>query len=409
MIRTLFANAAVFDGTSADLQGSCFVLCEGDRLAAVSRSRPAGSFDVEIDLRGRTLMPGLIDAHFHAYAADANVPHVETLPLSYLAHHARLLLEQALMRGFTTIRDAGGADYGLWRAAEEGLFPSPRIFFSGRALSQTGGHGDTRAQHVEPCRCPAGGNLSQIVDGVDAVRAAARETLRSGAHQLKVFVSGGVVSPTDPIAMRQFSDPEIRAIVEEAQSRDTYVMAHAYTAGSIERAVRCGVRSIEHGNLLDASAAITMKEHGAFLVPTLATYDALARLTDERALPMPSRKKLNEVIEAGARAIEVCAKAGVQIGFGTDLLGSMHDQQMSEFRLRSAIEKPVDVLRSATSVNAELINRSGLLGVVREGALADLIVVDGNPLQDLSLLYRDRPAISLVMKAGNIVRNNLND
>jgi imidazolonepropionase-like amidohydrolase len=403
----LFENANVFDGHSSELREAVSVRVVGDRIREITTSRPLARDTQVIDLKGACLMPGLIDAHFHAYSAEVNTPHLETLPLTYLAHHARQLLNAALLRGFTTVRDAGGADYGLWRAVEEGLIEGPRIFYSGRALSQTGGHGDTRAQHAEPCGCRHVANLSEVVDGVDAVRAAARESLRRGAHQIKIFVSGGISSLTDPVWMLQFSEAEIRVAVEEATSRRTYVMAHAYTGESIRRAVTCGVRSIEHGNLLTEDAAKAMAEHDAILVPTLVTYDALTRWGADQGLALSSQEKLKVVAEDGANAIVKARNAGVRIGFGTDLLGPLHAHQLHEFRLRAAVETPLQTLRSATSVNAALLGKADELGRIGEGALADIIVVDGNPLNGTALFWREPSGVKLVMKGGRIYRNSL--
>jgi imidazolonepropionase-like amidohydrolase len=403
----ILANARIFDGVSDVLSEPSWVKISGGHIAEISRRPLTSKAAPVLDIAQRTLMPGLIDAHFHAYAAEANIPYLETLPLTYLAHHARHLLEAALRRGFTTVRDAGGADYGLWRAVDEGLLKGPRIFYSGRAISQTGGHGDSRAQYLEPCNCRHVGNLSEVADGVDAVRTAAREALRRGAHQIKIFVSGGVSSPTDPIDMVQFSADEIRAAVEEAHSRHTYVMAHAYTGESILHAVNCGVRSIEHGNLLTQQAAETMATHGAFLVPTLATYDALSLWGAREGLSATSQAKLSAVAARGHDAIALARKAGVQIGFGTDLLGRMHAHQLHEFRLRAPIEKPADILRSATSVNAKLLNQEGKLGCIREGAVADLVAVNDNPLVDISTMWREPPR--LVIKDGAIIVRNLDE
>ncbi len=402
MSRTLIRNARIWDGVSDTYSDATELLIEGDTIASVGEG---GDADRVIDLGGRALLPGFIDAHFHAYAARVDIPAAELMPITYLAFNAHDMLSSALRRGFTTIRDAGGADWGMWRATEDGLIPGPRVFYAGRAISQTGGHGDSRAPHLEPCACRHIANLSEIVDGVDEMRKVVRETLRRGAHQIKLFVGGGVISPTDPIWMKQFSDDEIRVAVEEAAARRTYVMAHAYVPHAIIPAVRAGVRSIEHGNLLDEEAARVMAEHGAFLVPTLIIYDALASDGPKFGLPEVSRRKLSDVVEHGAEAVRIARRAGVKIGFGTDLLGQLHHHQAHEFRLRGAIEAPVEVLRSATSVNAELIGRTGILGTIAPGALADLVAIDGDPLSDLAVLWQETP--DLVMKGGTALVDRL--
>jgi imidazolonepropionase-like amidohydrolase len=397
-MRLHLKNARVWDGHAED-----YVL-EGDVLAVEGRIAEMGkvSGDAEhvVDLGGRALLPGFIDAHFHAYAAEVDISRVDQLPMSYLAHHAARLMGAALDRGFTTVRDAGGADWGLWRAIEDGVMRGPRLFYSGRALSQTGGHGDTRAPHIEPCGCRHVGGLSQVVDGVDAVRQAARELLRRGAHQIKIFTSGGVSSPTDPIWMRQYSSEEIRAIVEEAATRRTYVLSHAYTPDGIAHAVNNGCRSIEHGNLLDEPTARLMAERGAYLVPTLITYEVLGKEGPGLGMPKASVDKIADVADRGAEAVSLARRAGVKIGLGSDLLGAMHRWEAHEFRVRSAVDKPIDVLRSATSVNAELIQRKGELGVIAPGAAADLCAWDGDPLKDLSTIWEAGPA--LVVKAGQV-------
>ena len=400
-MRIRIVNAIIWDGVSDGYSDETELFIEGDTIVSALDAEP----DRVIDLGGRALLPGFIDAHFHAYAARVDVPFAETLPVSYLAHHASEMLTSALRRGFTTIRDAGGADWGLWRATEDGLIKGPRIFYAGRAISQTGGHGDSRRPHLEPCACRYVANLSEVADGLDEMRKVVRETLRRGAHQIKLFVGGGVISPTDPIWMKQFSDDEIRVAVEEAASRRTYVMAHAYVPHAIIAAVRAGVRSIEHGNLLDEEAAAVMAEHGAFLVPTLVTYDALARDGARFGLPAVSAEKLVEVIEHGAEAVRIARRAGVRIGFGSDLLGELHHHQSHEFRLRGVIEAPVEVLRSATSINAELMGQTGRLGCLTPGALADMVAFDGDPLANLSVLWEREP--DLVMKGGETLVDTL--
>jgi imidazolonepropionase-like amidohydrolase len=313
------------------------------------------------------------------------------------------------MRGFTTVRDAGGADWGLAKASELGLIEGPRVFYSGRALSQTGGHGDFRPLTDEGavCACCTGAKFAVIADGVPAVQQAAREELRRGATQIKIMASGGIASPNDPIWVLQYSDDEIRAIVAEARAWQTYVMAHAYTPQAISRAVLNGVRCIEHGNLIDAETARLMADRGAFLVPTLATYEALAAHGERLGMPAASIAKIEDVRGAGLNAVKLAHEAGVKLGYGTDLLGECHQYQSDEFTIRAKVLPAIEVLRSATTVNAELLNRAGRLGCIRPGALADLIVVDGDPLRNLRLLQEQGRHLPLIMKGGRLHKNQL--
>lgn len=402
MNTTILENARVFDGTSPKLGDPTAVTICGDKIVGIGTPLPDPGACTIVDLEGRTLMPGLIDAHFHAFATEIDTAKCEALPATYQSHRARQNLEAALKRGFTTVRDVAGGDYGTWRAGEEGLFPSPRLFYCGRAFSQTGGHGDARHPHenADPCGCRPTGALADVIDGVDALRKASREALRQGAHHLKIFLSGGISTPSDPIAYLQYADDEIAAVVDEARRRGRYVAAHAYTAQSIERAARLGVRSIEHGNLIDSAAAGLAAQAGAFVVPTLATYEAFARFGAENGAPQHTLDKLAEVRDRGLDAIRLCRSAGVSLGFGTDLLGPLHRYQRDEFRLRAAVETPFEILQSATSVNARLLDMEGQLGVVARGAFADLLVVDGNPLEDISLLAVESDAISQIWSRG---------
>jgi imidazolonepropionase-like amidohydrolase len=332
-------------------------------------------------------------------------------PQSLITAQAKDILLGMLMRGFTTVRDAGGADFGLVQAIDRGHFTGPRLFIAGRAISQTGGHGDTRPAFfrgdADCICCGAAGLLGTVADGVGAVRRAAREQLRNGAHQIKVMAGGGVSSPNDPIEGTQYSIEELTAIVEEARAARTYVMAHAYSPESIIRAVTCGVRTIEHGNLIDARAAQVMAERGAYLIPTLATYDSLSRNGARLGWSEDMLAKLERVTRQGVEAIRIARAAGVKIGFGSDLLGDMHEDQSNEFTLQAEAMPAVDVLRSATSVNAEMMGQAGRLGVIAPGAHADLVAVDGNPLDDLTLLQQQGKYLPLIMKGGVVVKNAL--
>jgi len=313
-----------------------------------------------------------------------------------------------LDRGFTTVRDVAGADFGLAAAVEEGLLPGPRLLFGGKALSQTGGHGDLRpagrvALDQHPC-CPT---LTVVADGVPEVRRAAREQLRRGAHHVKVMLSGGVASPTDRIDSVQFSMEELRAVVEEASAANRYVTGHAYTAEAVNRGLEAGVRCIEHGNLMDGSSVARLRETGAFYVPTLATYAATAEEGLEHGFPADQHRKVFEVLDAGLGALELAHRAGVPIVYGTDLLGGMHRRQLTELTLRAEVQPAAAVLRSATTVAARLLGLQGQVGVVAPGAFADLLLVDGNPLERLALLTEPERHLRLVMKAGAIHRQEL--
>jgi imidazolonepropionase-like amidohydrolase len=374
-------NAAVFDGVSGELTDGP-VHVAGGTVVAVGGAAPAA--DRVIDAGGGTVVPGLIDAHFHAYGTSLDLLQLEASPPSYAALAGARRLAAALARGFTTVRDVAGGDPGLAKAIAQGLIPSPRYLYTGPALTQTGGHGDPRPGDLDLCL--GGGLMNEIVDGVDAIRRAVRDRFRRGAHAIKLMTSGGVVSPSDPIRIPQYAPEEVRAATEEAARYGSYVAAHAYSPEAIEHSVRNGVRSIEHGNLLDAAAAALMAEHGAFLVPTLATYAAMDRRGADLGLPPVSRDKNREVLDAGRTAVELARAAGVAIGFGTDLLGALEDEQLQGLRLQAEVLGPLEALRSATSVNARLIGRDDL-GRVRAGATADLVILDGNPLEDPSVLW----------------------
>ncbi|MCZ6462777.1 MAG: amidohydrolase family protein [Proteobacteria bacterium] len=408
MSQILLHDCALLDVERGEVRPGHFVLVEDDLIREVSDREITAPEARRIDVRGRTLMPGLIDAHVHAVITTMNLAAMLSKPVTLVAQEARVLLEAMLRRGFTTVRDAGGADWGLAQAVERGLVQGPRIFFAGRTLSQTGGHGDFRPRDDAPnlCACTIySSGFSHVADGVDAVRKAAREELRRGANQIKIMASGGVASPTDPIWNLQYSEEEMRAIVEEARSWRTYAMAHAYTPEAITRALRAGVRTIEHANLIDAETAALAAEKGAYVVPTLVTYYAIDELGRALGFPETSQRKVKDVLAAGLASLEICRDAGVPMGFGTDLLGETHEQQSREFRIRAEVLSPAEILRSATLVNAEILGKSGELGVVAPGARADLLVVDGNPLDDLSLLGDQGKHLDLIMKGGELVTN----
>ena len=403
----LFKNARLLDPLLGELQEDRDILVEQGLVKEISDRPISTSAARVIDVKGKTVMPGLIDLHVHVVAVELNLARQVHVPNVLVTLRSVPILRGMLRRGFTTVRDAGGAGFAFKQAVESGLAQGPRLFVSGRALSQTGGHGDMRARsdHMgDPtCACCVRvGALARVVDGVDAVRKAAREELQMGADQIKIMASGGVASPTDPVGAFGYCEDEIRAIVDEARARGTYVLAHAYTAAAIARAVRCGVRTIEHGNLVDAPTATLMAQAGAFAVPTLVTYDALASEGESYGLPQESVAKVADVREAGLRSLEIFKAAGVKMGFGSDLLGESQRLQSNEFRLRAEVLSAAEAVASATVVGAEVLGMSDRLGRLVPGALADLLVVDGNPLADVSCLLGQGERIPLVMKEGVI-------
>lgn len=408
---TILRHANVFDGHNEELLENTDVVVEDGRIREVSQN--AGDYQDAriIDCKGRVLMPGLIDCHFHAYSPSMDIAANDRMPPSLMAAHACRILEGTLQRGYTTVRDAAGGDIGLWLAIEQGLVKGPRFFFPGKAISQTGGHGDMRAgDQQDLCGCQSyDGSISVVSDGADAVRAAVREELRKGAKQIKLFVSGGVLSPSDPMRMPQFTEEEIRAAVYEASTRDTYVMAHSHTDESSRRCAEYGVRSIEHGTLIHRDdTARFLAERGTFVVPTLSVIDVLQRNVDALGLSPEIVAKVKSVEDEAMRAIEVCSRAGVKLGLGSDLLDhAFHPYQGGEMELRGQVSKAIDVLRSATSINADIIQMADELGCIRPGAFADILVLDGDPFKDLSLFRRPEESMPLIMKNGDLVRNIL--
>jgi imidazolonepropionase-like amidohydrolase len=391
-----FLNVETGEYREGDLRVDDGIITElGTRLAAPADAR-------RVDLRGAFVLPGLIDCHVHVMASTADLADLVSWPVSYNAHHTARLLGQMLDRGFTTVRDVAGGDYGTWRALEEGLIRGPRFFYGGRALSQTGGHGDHRGpgEHLLDTH-PACTAMSVIVDGVDQVRKAAREELRRGAHHLKVMAGGGVASPTDRIDSTQFSACELTAAVEEATAANRYVAAHAYTPQSITRALNAGIRTIEHANLIDATAADLVLAKGAYLVMNLVTYWALQTEGREHGLPDASWSKVADMLEGGFRALELAHSTGIKVGYGTDLLGGMHRHQSQEFVIRAEVQPPLDVIRSATTVGAEIVGLPGKLGTLTPGAFADLIALTRDPLDHIAALA-DPASISYVVKGGVI-------
>ncbi len=409
MEAMVFSNCRLLDTTRGELLPEHHVLVEGPYIKEVSDRPLKAGRAANIDLAGRTLMPGLSDAHVHVTAVEADFAKIARMSPAYITARAAQILRAMLNRGFTTVRDAAGADWGLAQAVQEGLLPGPRILYCGHALSKTGGHGDarTRGEAQFPQPFPTVGTLGRICDGLTEVRRAAREELRLGAQQIKIMASGGAASPNDLVDSAQFSLEEMQAIVAEAEDAQTYVMAHACTSRAIVRALKAGVRSIEHGNLIDQEALHLLVAKGAFFVPTLVTYEMLSREGKESGFPVEFQGKANELQKHALAALEAAHRQGAQIAFGTDLIGPMHRHQSLEFGLRREVQQPLDIIQGATICCAQLFNLTGRIGVIAPGAYADLIVVDGNPLADLGLLQDPETHLSLILKAGKIFKNRL--
>lgn len=379
------------------------VVVVGGRIMEVGYNVKAPAGARVIDLGGKAIIPGLIDSHVHLTSVVADTAFVPRLSPYYIAAGTSKILQGMLQRGFTTVRDVGGADWGLARGVEEGLFSGPRVHFGGPAFSQTGGHGDKRTVG-DPHSL---GRKMGRADGVENLRLAVREELRKGADHIKLFLSGGVAaSPTDQYDAPQYSAEEIRVAVQEAGASFKYVTAHAYTTHAVQRGLDEGVRCFEHGNLLDGEGARAMVAAGAYLVPTLSTYDAMNREGQAHGLPANSRWPFSKVLEWAKEALEHANNAGVQIAYGTDLLGSMHVFQSSEFTLRAEVQTAQQILAGATTVAAQLLGRADEIGQVAPGYLADVVIVDGNPLEDITILSQPERNVRGVVQKGKLVHTN---
>jgi imidazolonepropionase-like amidohydrolase len=400
MASLLLNDAIVLDCTGADPLPARSVLIEDGRIARIDR---AGAITVEvtesIDCGGRTLMPGLTDAHVHfGLTAEGANP----APESYVSYVMKVVenIGLALDEGFTTVRDAGGLDPAYALAVEQGQVRGPRILASGSFLSITGGHGDQRPRFDDSVRPSIPGLVahSEICDGADSVRAAARRQIRRGATQVKLMVSGGVMSPNDPLESLQFTVEEIAAAVQEARAFNTYVLAHCHTSAAMQNALDAGVRSIEHGSVLDEATAKRMAAEGAFLVPTVVILEILARAGQ---IPEFSRRKLELVRGETAGSVKTAMRAGVKIGSGSDLLGPRQSRRASEIAEKAKHMGAMDALISATRTNAELFRLEHEIGTIEAGKRADLVLVDGDVLNDVGCLV-DQANIKLVIKGGEV-------
>ncbi|EKV10333.1 Amidohydrolase [Penicillium digitatum] len=404
----VFVNATIVDPAEGKLipnatvrisEGRIFqIVTEGSTIAIDDLSE-----ELVIDLSEKYLCPGLIDCHVHVAVVpgEANLQAYKEMSERVSLLRQPHVLKSMLDRGFTSIRDCGGASLAIKEAVEDDVIPGPRLFIAGHALSQTGGHGDLRGSHDSQLFC--GGSISgisRIVDGPAECYRYAREELRQGADFIKIMGGGGVASPTDRIEHVQFSDEEIRAFVTVARNASTYVTSHSYTPRAIQQAIKLGVRGIEHGNLLDFETAEMMAEMDVFLTPTLITHVMSKQMS---FLSADGATKNEEVLDKGLKSMKMAVDAGVTVCFGTDLLGPMHFAQSKEFSVRSSVLTPLQILRSATVNAARLVMQENRLGQIHEGFAADILILKGNPLEDITILDRVEENILAVIKDGRVV------
>ena len=415
---TLLQNVQVFDGRSAVLSGPRHVLVRGDIIERISAEPIAVPPDATVvDGQGRTLMPGLIDSHWHTMLAAPSMALTLDGDLGYLTLLAAAEARATLMRGFTTVRDLGGPSFALKRAIDEGVVPGPRIYPSGAMITITGGHGDFRARHELPRQLggppPLTGalNASQLADSPDEVRLRVREQLLLGASQIKLTAGGGVASPHSPLDATTFTEEELRAAVQAAGNWGTYVGVHAYTPEAIQRSIAAGVKVIEHGHLMDEASARLIAERGVWLSFQPFVDDGFAP-----QMPPSSMARLRQLFAGTEQAVALARKHKLKMVWGTDILFSAANARRQGALLAQMGQwfTPAEVLAMATGTSGELLQLSGprnpypgKLGVVEEGALADLLLVDGNPLQDLSLVAQPDERFVLIMKGGAIHKNLL--
>jgi len=421
LASTVIQNVRIFDGTGRPLSGPSHVLIRGNRIERISSTPIASDRSADtvlIDGGGRTLMPGLIDMHWHTMLVRPSVPTLLTADISYLNLIAGAEATATLMRGFTTVRDMGGPAFGLKRAIDEGAIAGPRIYPSGAMITVTSGHGDFRQPFELPRALGATQSRGEqigaamIADGPDEVRVRVREQLMQGASQIKLTAGGGVASPHSPLDVSTFTEAELRAAVEAAENWGTYVTVHAYTSAAIQRAIAAGVKCIEHGHLMDEATAKLIAAKGIWL--------SIQAFPDEMAGAFPpgstERAKALEVFAGTDKTFAFAKKYGIKTAFGTDILFSPGLAPRHGELLTKLVRwySPAEVLAMATGTNAQLLALSGKrnpypgkLGVVREGALADLLLVDGNPIENIHLIEDPAKNFVLIMKDGKIHKNTL--
>lgn len=407
MTDILIKNARVVDGSADRPKDAIDIRLAEGLVQEHGAALTPGDTTLVIDAAKHFVMPGLIDAHVHVNALDVNLKANSTLPDPIVTVGAMNLMRSMLMRGFTTVRDLGGATGAFRQAMEAAPIALPRLNICGKALSQTGGHCDQRGPLD---RSPTDGyqnrlgTMGVICDGVPEVRRSAREQFRTDADFLKIMANGGVSSPSDPIHFLGFSREELIAMVEEAANVGTYAAAHLYTDEAIRRAVECGVRSLEHCNHITSETARLAAEAGCIACPTLITYEKLLSEGANLGLPPASVAKVNDVRLKGLESLSIMAEAGLPMAYGSDLLGGMQPHQSGEFELRAQVLPPQTVIRAASDIAAGLLNMEGKIGTLAPGAFADVLLVERNPLDDISVLSGQGEGIAAIVKANNIVK-----
>lgn len=418
---TLITNAKIFDGSDKLVEGKD-VLVRGNKIEQIAKgiviSQDTNS--TIIDAGGRTLTPGFIDMHYHLSLASVPVMDMAgsyAPDLDYIGIQAGLEAERLLLRGFTSIRDVGGASWGAKLAADRGEIAGPRVWPSLRAISQFGGHGDANPRFMEPREFGGPENnlerlgYSRIVNGRDDVLVAARENLKKGASQIKMHLAGGVGTEFDPIDGRQFTLDEIKAAVEVAEGFGTYVVAHVYTVDGIKQAIEGGVKSIEHGNLMNDEIAKMMADNGVWLSPQVVVY-----LTFSPDLGPVRLAKGKMVTDGLDNMFKLAKKYNLKIAFGTDVVVNPKAAaaQNREFVERAKWFTPAEILTQATANSGELLQLSGdrspypgVIGKIEEGAFADILLINGNPLDDISILAKPHENLDLIMKDGKIYKNTI--
>lgn len=420
--QVLITNVQVFDGTSKKLTKKTNVLVENNFIKEISTSIKAGKNATVIDGGGRVLMPGLIDAHAHLSIVANPLDMANSKTWDYIGALMGVEAERYLMRGFTSVRDAGGPVFGLKQAIDEGLLNGPRVFPSGAIVSQTSGHGDFRNYNAKSSYFTGAPNtftdlgFSYLADGVPEVQKAVRENLRMQASQIKLAAGGGVTSVYDPLDATQYTPEEMKAAVAEAERWGTYVMIHGHLDDAINQALDAGVKSIDHGMLIKEKTMKRIAKEGAWLSPQ--AFIVMQDIEGNPSFSSPIQKAKMKRVQAGAKQeFEWAKKYGVKIAWGTDMFGARaaFDATLQEFIYRAPYFSNIEQLQQVTGNNGELLALSGIrnpyplgqLGVIKPGAYADMLIVDGNPIENIEVMVDHEKNLKLIMKDGKVYKNTL--